>query len=429
MTTSEMFSNFLENLVIQDRELINDRYGRITRAINREFRNTESRTANSIQIGSYGRKTGIQGLSDLDMIYILPEGERSRYKDDQYGVLSRTKKAVETTYDKTDISVDRLVVVVQFEKYKIEVQPCFEEADGSFLYPDTYRKEWLLTKPRLEIEAVADLNESTNGNTRDLCRMIRAWRNKHGQQMGGLLIDTFVHNFMRETADYVNTAYAAHGRMVRDYFGYIAGLPKDQVVYRAPGSNQNVSVKKRFHRKAKKALELCNKAIDAEGESYCSNRWRKVFGRAFPAAETVKEAESMSHTWRNTEEFIEDKFSTDIRYGLQIDCEVSQSGFQVHQLREFLEKMFKLQPNKKLRFHVVKSSVEDIPEPYDVYWKILNRGEVARRKDCIRGQIWRDTGRMERVERTMFMGDHIVECYLVKNGVLVAKDRIHVPIQ
>ncbi|WP_257884546.1 hypothetical protein [Sulfitobacter sp. CW3] len=35
---------------------------------------------------------------------------------------------------------------------------------------------------------------------------------------------------------------------------------------------------------------------------------------------------------------------------------------------------------------------------------------------------------MEKIERTNFRGDHIVECYAVKDGVVVAKDRIHVPI-
>ena len=56
------------------------------------------------------------------------------------------------------------------------------------------------------------------------------------------------------------------------------------------------------------------------------------------------------------------------------------------------------------------------------------RGEEARRRDCIRGQIESDQGRLEKTERTKFKGDHIVECYCVKNGVVVAKDRIHVPI-
>nr|WP_267284590.1 hypothetical protein [Klebsiella pneumoniae] len=34
----------------------------------------------------------------------------------------------------------------------------------------------------------------------------------------------------------------------------------------------------------------------------------------------------------------------------------------------------------------------------------------------------------QKIESTNFRGDHIVECYCVKDGVVVAKDRIHVPI-
>ena len=36
--------------------------------------------------------------------------------------------------------------------------------------------------------------------------------------------------------------------------------------------------------------------------------------------------------------------------------------------------------------------------------------------------------RLEKIEKTNFKGDHIVECYCVKNRIVVAKDRIHVPI-
>lgn len=35
---------------------------------------------------------------------------------------------------------------------------------------------------------------------------------------------------------------------------------------------------------------------------------------------------------------------------------------------------------------------------------------------------------MQKIESTNFRGDHIVECYCVKDGVVVAKSRIHVPI-
>jgi hypothetical protein len=74
MNTSETFKDFLLNIKISEDKAndISYRYGRITKALNLEFRDTESKTANSLQVGSYGRYTGIKGISDLDMLYIMP---------------------------------------------------------------------------------------------------------------------------------------------------------------------------------------------------------------------------------------------------------------------------------------------------------------------------------------------------------------------
>jgi hypothetical protein len=53
--------------------------------------------------------------------------------------------------------------------------------------------------------------------------------------------------------------------------------------YLALGSNQYVRVKSPwFGRAAKHAYELCCDALDAEGAASENDRWRKVFGRAFP---------------------------------------------------------------------------------------------------------------------------------------------------
>lgn len=51
-----------------------------------------------------------------------------------------------------------------------------------------------------------------------------------------------------------------------------------------------------------------------------------------------------------------------------------------------------------------------MPEPYRLYWKVLNVGVEARRRDNIRGQIMDDNGTLTRREPTSFRGDHIVEC-------------------
>src|SRR5256885_16480880 len=111
MSVSEMFSDFLSNLVIQNSETISLRYGELTAALNKRFRDTESKTANVLQVGSFGRKTGIDGISDLDMLFIMPKGEWENYKDGkQLKLLQDVKAAVVARYPATDVRVDRLVV-------------------------------------------------------------------------------------------------------------------------------------------------------------------------------------------------------------------------------------------------------------------------------------------------------------------------------
>ena len=46
----------------------------------------------------------------------------------------------------------------------------------------------------------------------------------------------------------------------------------------------------------------------------------------------------------------------------------------------------------------------------------------------LRGQIIDDNGTEKRKEDTNFEGAHYVECYIIKNNVCVARDRIDVPI-
>lgn len=95
MTISEMFSGFISNLSINNAETISSRYGELTTALNKQFRDTESNTANTLQVGSFGRKTGIRGISDLDMLYIMPKSKWDNYKDGkQLELLQDVKSAI-----------------------------------------------------------------------------------------------------------------------------------------------------------------------------------------------------------------------------------------------------------------------------------------------------------------------------------------------
>ena len=428
MSVSDMFSEFISNLAVSNTETISTRYGELTAALNKQFRDTESKTDNSLQVGSFGRRTAIDGISDLDMLYIMPKSEWATYNTQggQSKLLQDAKSAITKRYPTTNVRVDRLVVTVTYIDFHVEVQPVFEQDDRSYKYPDTKNGGcWKITKPREEMEAIAAADVAKNSNLRRLCKMARAWKNKHGVGMGGLLIDTLAYNFLQSTSEYDDKSYLYYDWLSRDFFKYLSDQP-NQDDYAAPGSRQRVRVKQRFQRKGKKAYDLCLKAIDAEKQDNVNEKWKAVYGRPFPAAPAKLVEAVGSKSWDDTEEFIEDKFPVDIRCGMKIDCEVFQRGFRKHLLREMLSKLIPLKSEKKLKFWVSERPL--VNAPYRLYWKVVNRGEEAQRRNCIRGQIVPDGGREEREEKTNFRGDHVVECYCVKDGVVVAKDRVHVPI-
>lgn len=425
-----MFKSFLDNLKIDNASQISLRYEEITACLNKEFRNTNSKTDNSLQVGSYGRWTAIKGISDLDMLYIMPKSKWDDYKNGkQSKLLTDTKDAIKARYPATEVKKDRLVIQVLYTNFQVEVQPVFEQDNGSFKYPDTYNGgSWEITKPREEIAAMKEFVDQKNNNLRRLCKMARAWKNKHGLCMGGLLIDTLAYNFLKSTDVYDDKRYSHYDRMSRDFFKYLSDQP-NQGHYAALGSGQNVKVKKKFQKKAKKAYQLCLKAIEAGEKDSAHNKWKKVYGRPFPAKPKATEEALASKTLqglRSTEQFIEDMYPVDIRYNVGLECEVSQNGFRENLLTQMLTNRIPLLPNKKLLFSV---SLINVPEPYAVKWKVLNRGSEAIKRNNIRGQIFNDEGHHQRNESTLFKGEHIVECFVIKNGVVVAKDRIDVPIQ
>lgn len=425
MTASEIFDGLLDNLKVDNSETIANRRNEIAKTLNREFRGTEGSTQNQMMVGSYGRFTAIRGISDLDMIYILPPSLRGSYQDEDGPgkVLAKVRKGILRRYAASDVSVSQLVVVVQFQDFKFEVQPVFENEDTSFSYPDTHSQSWKVTKPRDEIATIRDHNELTRGNLRNLSKMTRAWKNAHGIQMGGLLIDTLVYNFFQKTTDFNGATTMSYDNMVRNFFQFLS-KEEDHEYYVAPGSRQHVRVKKKFQSKAKQAYKLCLEAIDADSQVGANKKWKAIFGRPVPSAKAAEKSR-IARSFDNTEQFIEDRYPVDICHSLTIDCRITQNGFRPGLLTKFLEQHFPLMPDKSLDFFIEECSAE---KPYVVKWKVLNRGEEARRRNMIRGEIL-DPNRSEgRNETTRFRGEHYVECYVIKAGVVVARDHIKVPI-
>lgn len=434
-TDFEIFIGNLEPTNISEMEIT---VGEIAKKLNKNYYNLDSdKTSHMYIVGSVGRETAIKGVSDLDILFDLPVEVFKRfdaYKEKkQSSLLQEIKNVLKARYPNTDISGDGQVVVIKFNKYTVELVPGFKQSDDRFKYPDTNNGgSWKYTDPLPEISESKKTAEDTDNNFKYIANMLRAWKNKQGFKFGGLLIDTITYKFLNEKTDYRNIGFDSYLDMTKALFEYIKGLDKDQSYWYALGSNQQVynCDNGKFITKAEKAYKKI-KDLTANS-SDVNKKLRQVFGTQFPKKVTAENREYTSSYnqkyYNDTEEFIEDYFTVDIKYNISIDCKITQDGFRPMLLKKLLrDKMF-LAIKKHLEFYIDSMDSEIKKEaPYDIYWKVKNEGQEAIKRDCIRGQIKR-TNTKSINESSDFIGEHYVECYIVKDGICIAKDHIDVPI-
>lgn len=427
MASGADFETFCQNIILDNYDEMKTSAGEIAKKLNKSYYGLESDESSHLYIvGSVGRKTAIKNSSDLDIIFDLPEGTYKRFNayesNGQSALLQEVKRILKERYPKTDISGDGQVVVIEFSKYTVELVPGFKQCDDRFKYPDTHDGgSWKYTDPLPEQEECQNCDDSSNGIYFDFCHMIRCWKNEQGFKFGGLLIDTLVYNHFSDQDYYSESEKDDYLEILKALFSYLGNQDKERSYWYAVGSDQQVqnSGNGEFVDKANSALEKINDAEDVDAAL------KELFGSEYPVSKTLLEKASFSYrSYRNTEEFIQHMFPVDIRYSLRLDCNITQNGFRDNLLSIILRNHMILRRNKQLEFFIKRT---DCPEPFDIYWKVRNVGAVAEEKDCIRGEI-KKTNCTTQKEHTDFQGAHYVECYLVKNGVCVAKGRIDVPI-
>ena len=417
MQVKDDFNEFISNLQIDNFDDINTSLEGIAKKLNQKYYDN-STTDNYLMVGSMGRNTSIKGESDIDVIYELPDEVFERFDDyesnGQSQLLNEIRDVLKEKYPSTDIKGDGQVVVISFTKYKIELVPGFKQDNNSYKYPDTHDSgSWKITKPILEIEEANNMINNTS-TYRDICQMIREWKANNGVTICGLLIDTLIKDFLDNNPEYKWKSKSDYYELLKSVFKYLSDQDENRKQWNAMGSNQIIENKNfNFIKKGKKAYNKLSNSTDE------SSTLRELFGSRFPISE--QSANEYGHS--NEEQFIEKIFPVYIMYSLKIDCEITQNGFRTGLLSEFIKKKFMIKQNRKLKFMIVENN---IPKPYDIYWKVRNVGYEAIRRNCIRGQIKKGIDYLN--ESTNFYGPHYVECYIIKDGICVARDKISVSI-
>lgn len=435
MNEADAFETFFDNIELKSLEDYQTTIDEIFKKLNKYYYNLASSEEHGYVVGSIGRGTAVPGTSDVDLLFDLPSEVYSRFDgyetNGQSALLQEVKRVIKERYPRTDIRGDGQAVVIEFESlpFTVDLVPAFKQSDDSFKYPDTNKGgSWKKTNPIPEQDACSDAQFATGGWFRRICNALRAWKDNEGLHFKGLLIDTLVNRYLEDAGRLADKGFDASYSILCDIFEALSKENPNQSFWYALGSNQKIynDDEGTFVSKASGAYKKLSEAVNSDERE---EALRDVFGKKFSDcvvdsavdARESKLAQSFGAT--SNEQFIEEMFPVDIRFAMELDCEVTQDGFRTDSLVNMLKRRLPLLPKKELKFNV---SCCTVPEPYLLYWKVRNCGEEAYKRDCIRGQII--VGDRVWHEHTAFKGNHFVECYAIRNGICVARAKISVPI-
>lgn len=270
---------------------ISTRYKRLTRQLNKDFWNTDSDTAHSLYVGSYGRDTAANGVSDLDVAFTLPNSVYQKYNgytgNGQSALLQAVRESVGRTYANSYVGADGQVVALNFtDGIRFEILPVFLNAENTLTFADTNGGgSWKVCDPRGEMSSFSACDSViANGNLKAICRMARIWRDRHSVPIGGMLIDTLAYQWISDWA-HRDKSYLYHDYLVRDFMLYLSQIPTSRTYWRAPGSGSYVYKKGNFQTASATAHQTALSAIDHEANdrpATARNKWREIFGPTYP---------------------------------------------------------------------------------------------------------------------------------------------------
>lgn len=282
MNIAEAFNAFLSNITLTSAQSddAKTKYTGVCTKLYSHYYEGEYNEGKKFLFGSYKTKTNIRPLDetqDVDVLFKIPQKTFDKYdaytSNGQSALLQEVKDILKEKYTTTDtIKAWGKVVLVKFTKnhHNVELLPALELEDGTFKIPNSENGgSWEIFDPRDEIKKFDESNQCTDGLTRDMAKMLKAWAHnttsmsyKSCKRMDDII------GFLKE-----NYTKGADGddydKIVFEFFDYMISRCDD-------------SIKSYIQT----ALDRATKALeykDSDKPKEASEEWRKIFGSEFPA--------------------------------------------------------------------------------------------------------------------------------------------------
>ncbi|RYG97411.1 MAG: nucleotidyltransferase [Alphaproteobacteria bacterium] len=289
MSVSKRFRTFLDNLKLTDIQKQNgaSRKESVVRAMNSHYYNSQSTSANAKYVGSWAKLTRIRPPRDVDVLFNLPASTHTKYEgrsgNKQSQLLQEVRSILLNSFPSTAIKGDGPVVIVPFSSYDVELIPAFSLSTGGHWVCMTDNNGYY-KKADYEAEnsAISNSNTSSNGNTRDLVRMMKCWQAYCSVPMKSFHIELIAIDFL---ATWGNSGKSEtfYDWMCRDFLEYL--LNKQNGYVYAPGTYEMMFLGSAWATKAQTALGRAKNACIHEGNSNwaaAGDEWQKIFGTDIP---------------------------------------------------------------------------------------------------------------------------------------------------
>lgn len=389
--------------------------------------------------GSFAHKTIIKPVRDNDefdadvLLHVeeVEDWEPEDYVNELYACFRSS-----SVYKDKVAKGKRCVTVDYANDFHMDVVPYMERHGNKYI---TCRptNQFERTDPEQYNAWLEEQNRITGRNLVKVIRLVKYLRNYKGTfDVKSVVLNVLLGNQVNEAAlledpscyaDVPTTLKTVMGRL-SDYVRDNENLP---TIEDPSGTGENFSDRwnqegyASFRTAIMRYAEWIEDAWSDEEPESSRKKWQKVFGENFGKGKAIKATESRALAipvdFKNTEERIENlgfPLRINPAYRFRINGKVlRKDGFSSYYLRDRGNKVLR---NRKIRFEIEECNV---PGNYKILWKVLNRGELAVEGNCIRGQIEEGERQWRLDESTSFAGSHYVECYIVKDGFCVAKDR------
>ena len=407
-----------------------------------------------IPAGSWAHRTIIRPVQvndefDADMLLYVkerPDWQPKDYLEQLWSAFRGTAVYKEKAQRKT-----RCVRIDYANNFHIDVVPYLERS-GSHYITNRREPEGIGRFEKSDPEAfnawIDERQRLTNGNFIKVIRLVKYLRDfKNTFECKSVILMTLLGNQVNAVeAGYTPELYADVPSTLVTLLQRLAdALPATMPAVLDPAqTGENFTDRygetwnyENFRMQIKYYADRVIGAKDEKNRNSSITQWRLVFGDKFKsevvAGKALHRPFSASVSWAG-EQFIDQQpynlliqidphFRTRIvgrvRGLVATNGEIHRNGFLRYELSKHGNQVEK---DRSLLFTVTT----DVPAPYRLYWKVRNGGAEANQVQQLRGEISKDEGANQKTETTSYTGQHYVECYVVKNGIVVSKDRQNV---